>query len=592
VTPQHKTKRKMVHKSSERLWESRLSKSLFLSLLLSFLLLQQPVYSSEEVLGERRVIDSLPDSKQVEVWDVVIVGSGLSGLTAATRLLQADPMLKVLLVDALPWQGGRTRSINLPPPYQTSKVSIGGTFTLFEHNAILSLAQEVDCMPTETISLKDVNFGQFSKYLWNPLGLPPFLELLFEGASVVDQSSRQVMWDSPLALELSNISLEQWLNEHPLASKYFTREYFYLLENYPDLKTVSALWSAIAVWVRFRGIPHNGIEIPPKVLMWKGGTGVFTKALIDNLSKYEHFQLQLSTTVKSVRQSIKNDDLPAYPVEVEMHKKEDGQVNKLPVRSKCVIIATSPTASAESSALNGERGIHYDPPLPQGAQHLFNSMVATPTVSNNILVVYDRPWWKEVGQGVFTMPSYADHIGGKGVRGNVVDSTMEGDNQPGVLRIFCDPTRLTNMTEEEVKQSTIDFLKSIFPAHKALVEKCGAIFIHDWAEAKPTIPSVTFTFPPNVVLSKYGNHLTQPHGLIFWGGSERSFWGRSWMEGAVQRGNDVANEVIQYLNAMEATDIKQYKISSRTVQQALNQLQKAKEEMKAARNGHVIHSLV
>jgi monoamine oxidase len=41
-------------------------------------------------------------------WDVVIVGSGLSGLSAAKSLKTSAPHARVLILEALPRVGGRT----------------------------------------------------------------------------------------------------------------------------------------------------------------------------------------------------------------------------------------------------------------------------------------------------------------------------------------------------------------------------------------------------------------------------------------------------------------------------------------------------
>ena len=43
----------------------------------------------------------------------MIIGGGLSGLTAADEILKAMPNTKVTVLEALPEVGGRTRSVKL-----------------------------------------------------------------------------------------------------------------------------------------------------------------------------------------------------------------------------------------------------------------------------------------------------------------------------------------------------------------------------------------------------------------------------------------------------------------------------------------------
>jgi hypothetical protein len=220
----------------------------------------------------------------------------------------------------------------------------------------------------------------------------------------------------------------------------------------------------------------------------------------------------------------------------------DNGARAVSVSAKYVIVATAPLASAPSS-LGGT--ISYTPPLKPEATQLFSSMIATPTVSYNILVVYKEPWWRKVGEGVFILPPYATHVNEKGVWGNVVEGTMNGEGMPGIVRVFCDSSRVEGWTEQAIKDSTIAFLKKMYPKYPNLVDTFEEIIIHDWNLAKPTIPGVTYTYGPSGVLSKFGKYFTEPHGRIHWGGSERSVWGANWMEGAVERGNDVSEEVLK-----------------------------------------------
>jgi hypothetical protein len=154
----------------------------------------------------------------------------------------------VLVADSLDGFGGRTKSIDLPQ--YNAKVSVGGTFSLFEHNDTLGLAAEVGCYPQDPLPISAANLKLFSKDLVGaistPLGLPLFFELMWKGSKVINGG--QILWDCPTARKLDSMSLEAWINTQSLL-KYlnpnFTREFFYLLET-----CTSSSWCSLRVRVR------------------------------------------------------------------------------------------------------------------------------------------------------------------------------------------------------------------------------------------------------------------------------------------------------------------------------------------------------
>ncbi len=74
--------------------------------------------------------------------DVVIVGSGLSGLASAYQLNRLG--LKCIVYEATDTIGGRTRSLSLQ---NGEKVSYGGTWILLGDTSLLGLACEIECYP-------------------------------------------------------------------------------------------------------------------------------------------------------------------------------------------------------------------------------------------------------------------------------------------------------------------------------------------------------------------------------------------------------------------------------------------------------------
>lgn len=60
-----------------------------------------------------------------ELYDVVIAGCGLSGLTAAHEILKKNPDLKICLIEARARFGGRLKTVFTP---SGKEVDVGGSW--------------------------------------------------------------------------------------------------------------------------------------------------------------------------------------------------------------------------------------------------------------------------------------------------------------------------------------------------------------------------------------------------------------------------------------------------------------------------------
>uniref|UniRef100_A0A1I7XP92 monoamine oxidase n=1 Tax=Heterorhabditis bacteriophora TaxID=37862 RepID=A0A1I7XP92_HETBA len=90
--------------------------------------------------------DSFPittdDIQEKIIYDVVIVGAGLSGLSAANELRRLEPNLSVLLLEARGQVGGRVRTRSMSTMEGDIWVDIGSQFVSRSDIDLLSLAQE------------------------------------------------------------------------------------------------------------------------------------------------------------------------------------------------------------------------------------------------------------------------------------------------------------------------------------------------------------------------------------------------------------------------------------------------------------------
>ncbi|CAJ0922885.1 unnamed protein product, partial [Mesorhabditis belari] len=75
-----------------------------------------------------------------EVYDVIVIGAGLAGLSAANRILDQNPSTSLLVLEARNVSGGRVMSHRMNTPEGPKSIDIGSQFVSLKHRGILDLA--------------------------------------------------------------------------------------------------------------------------------------------------------------------------------------------------------------------------------------------------------------------------------------------------------------------------------------------------------------------------------------------------------------------------------------------------------------------
>jgi monoamine oxidase len=94
------------------------------------------------------------------VYDVIIVGAGLSGLSAGYYLMKSNENLKILVIEAKNRVGGRTetKELNCSKIGVKKKWDVGGQWVCFNLNLFLSMENQ-----------KKKNFSQFENFFFKNL---------------------------------------------------------------------------------------------------------------------------------------------------------------------------------------------------------------------------------------------------------------------------------------------------------------------------------------------------------------------------------------------------------------------------------------
>ena len=165
--------------------------------------------------------------------DIVIIGAGISGLTAASNLVQlyGNSPIRIVILEARDRLGGRTKTIDVasalgPFPisqHQQSIVDVGGQWVGPGQDRLLALIdkfglyiedQEFTVCPTypgkKNCSLVEcANFPLFSTYDGN--AVIDFVTMLGEAAKEIDLEQP---WTHPKAREWNAYSVQQFVTSY------------------------------------------------------------------------------------------------------------------------------------------------------------------------------------------------------------------------------------------------------------------------------------------------------------------------------------------------------------------------------------------
>ena len=472
--------------------------------------------------------------------DVCVVGAGFAGLAAAHALRDDDHTVVVL--EARPRVGGRVWD-------KTTKdgtvVSVGGTWLGRRQDRMFDLVKKVglgtypqyrgDYDPDDpedplnpfdnaAESVFRLN-GRNHRYkgLFVPIGLGGLVDLgvAFEQLGELTKTlPLDRPWEAANARELDAQTLGDWIaNDRWVPeekAKMMLRSSLGLLFSV-DLSAVSLLGSMVLA----RGGGKDGFQYYVNAdntethLVDGGGTAEVANRLGVALGD----SLRLSAPVRRIRHF--DDHVEVYGDDVA-------------VRAGYVIVTAPPVLAAR---------IEYDPALPEAYSKLMQQMPAGVIVRG--IPVYEKPWWREKGLSGFSVAPQSpipvtidqcpkatgdDDTPARGV----LSSYAIGPVAVELMKMDKDARRklwlreIAERFDEPAAENPIDFSET------------------DWAAEEWSLGGMISHFPPGV-LTSVGSVLHEPHGRIYWAGSERATEMHGLIEGAVRSGEEAAEQVMEML---------------------------------------------
>lgn len=453
---------------------------------------------------------SLERSSGVTSVDVVIVGAGFAGLSAAHRL--ADAGASVLVLEGRDRVGGRVLSGEVAGV----KVDLGGTWVSLQHTAIRELAERVGCTTVRQFSggrntlwlagKRRTYKGTIPKL--SPVALVNMARVQIALDKLAKTIDVDAPWESPRAAEFDAISFEEWLDQK--GARRSTRALLTVVSKVQwgcqssDVSLLHVLRTISA----FGGIDHmldveNGQQEERYVET--------TQEIAIRLA--ERFGDRVVTNAPVRRITQDGNGVTVY-------------TDSAQVTAEYAIVTT---------ATEHRGSIELEPALPEKAQGLIRSWGLG--ALSKAFVAYEKPFWR------------ADGLSGEGLTDTgtvfITFDVSPEPSGPGIMMTFCDP-RVFDAHPVDVRRSqVVQQLTELYGPEAAnpidYIDHCWNT--DSFASGGPN-PAVA----PYATV-RYASALTEPHGRIHWAGTETAGKWSGSMNGAVLSGERVADEVAQHLRA-------------------------------------------
>jgi len=445
--------------------------------------------------------------------DVLVVGAGLAGLTAARDIEAAGR--SVLVLEARERVGGRVVSRDIGGG---KIVEMGGQWAGPTQDRLLALAAElgVDTFPTYDTGKKVLHFsGKRGTYAGvipriNPLVLAD----IGRAQARLESLARKVPTDEPWTA----VRAEQW-----------------------DGQT-------FGTWAR-----RNTISRGARALLALGAEAVFAAEPGDlsllHVLFYTHsagsFQSLIATTGGAQQERfVGGSALIAERLADRLGAatlKLGAAVSKIEVTVGKVIASTS------VGQFDGRRvivtappllagRIEYEPPLPSRREQLTQRVPMGSVIKCQAM--YDEPFWRADG--------LSGQATGDGEGSRLVFDNSPPDGSPGVLVAFLEGDEARRLGRDSAQARRAAVLGSLARYFGARAASPRDYLELDWQQERWTGGCYGTLFGPNV-WTRYGRALTAPAGPIHWAGAETSPVWCGYMDGAVRSGEKAAAVVLAEL---------------------------------------------
>ncbi len=441
--------------------------------------------------------------------DVVVVGAGFAGLSAARELVRLGH--EVVVLEGRNRVGGRSYTGTLAGV----PVDLGATFVGPTQDAVLALAAELGCESVPTYG-RGKNLIRWRGRVRSYRSTIPRLSML-ELVDVsriqwrFDRISRKVPvaepWTSPIAGDLDAVSLDKWLRSvHASASTH-------------DLMAIMAR----VTW----GCEPDAVSMLHAVRYVKAAGGL--GRMLDTEGGAQQDRFLAGTQQIALRMADELGDRVVLDAPVTcIQRNQDGTVTVASRQSdftaRAVVVAIPPAHRA---------GIQFDPPLPTGHQELTQNWPQGHL--SKAYAAYDRPFWRDNGCSGEALSDEGPVF--------ITFDVSPSDTGPGILLGFTDARMFDALPSQQRREVALAGFAALFgDAASTPIDYLD----HCWGTEEFAPGGPTAAVPPGS-WTTYGRSLRAPVDTIFWAGTETADAWTGFLDGAVRSGIRAADQAHQEL---------------------------------------------
>lgn len=448
--------------------------------------------------------------------DVVIIGAGPAGLTAARRLSQTGKTVAVL--EARDRVGGRTWSDTIDGTF----LEIGGQWIAPEQTAIQDLAAELGLelfqrhRDGDSVFIdKEGNRHRFTgDFPVKPETLEEMLKLRAELTRLSLEVDPAAPWEHPRAAEYDEITFDAWLR-----TQSDDAEARLIIGNFiSGAMLTKPKHSFSLLQAIFFGASAGSFEnlVDEDILLDKRVVGGMQSVSIRIAEELGPDNVFLDNPVRELHWEDSGEGAPATVIAITDH---------IRVSARHAILAVPPNLYSR---------IQYVPALPRTQQvaHQHHSMGLVIKVHAS----YDRPFWREQGLS-------GTGFGYYNVVQDIYDNTNHGDERGTLVGFIVerDAEKVWALPEKERRETILNSLAEYLgdEARNPL-----AFYLSDFGAEEWTRGAYGTSYDLGG-LSRWGATQNQPVGPIFFASSDIQGFGYQHVDGAVRIGQDTAARILE-----------------------------------------------